>query len=598
MQGDVRVAERPVEVGRRGAEGGRQPGRFARAARALAARWAVGAAVALAYVLATVFMTWPLAARVGSATPPGEDPLLQIWIARWVQHALVSDPLGLYDANIFHPARNTLAYSDSNVPAALLSAPAFLLTGNAVLAVNLLVLGTFVLAAGGMYALVGRLAGNRAAGFLAGLAYAFLPYRFSLLWHLNQLGHAWTPWVLLALVVLLERRTWRAATLFGLLLAVQALTSFYLAFQMVLAVGIALAVALAADPRARTGRFLGGLVVAGGLAAALVVPLALPYLAVRDEQGLQRTLGEAERYGATPRSYLKIERGNHVWGGLVPDRGGEDALFPGGVALLGAALALVGLRRRPAATVAALAIAAAAFVISLGPTWRGAAGSGLPLPYRFLFDHFPFFKAMRVPARFGILTDFAIVVLGGLGAAWAWERLAPRLPRGHGRTVAGAALTALLACGVLFETHIGPVPLEEVERGPEVAAVYDWLARQPEGPVMEFPAGDIRRDARSMYWSTRHWKPLVQGYSDFVPPAHARLIEASYGDLRRANGTTAKNVSHVHAGNIGLLREFGVRYVVLHRQGYKREDWPAVIARIEATGAVEPAGEFGEATVY
>ncbi len=172
-------------------------------------------------------MTWPYAIRLGDHTPPGPDPLLQVWIARWVQHALVTDPLHLYDANALYPLEHTLAHTDANMPAALLAAPLYLLTGNAILANNLLVLGTFVLAAGGMYALVGRLAGNRAVAFLAGLAYAFLPYRYVHLWHLQQLGHAWTPWVLLALALLIERRTWRTALAFGLLLAVQTLTTFY-----------------------------------------------------------------------------------------------------------------------------------------------------------------------------------------------------------------------------------------------------------------------------------------------------------------------------------------------------------------------------------
>src|SRR5947208_4254213 len=161
--------------------------------QAPAHRWRWGAAVALAYCAATVLMTWPLAPRMWNATPPGADPILQVWVARWVQHALVTHPLHLYDANAFYPLKDSLAFSDSNVPAALLAWPVYLVTHNSIFANNLLVLGTFVLAAGGMYLLVAHLAGNCAAGFLAGLAYAFLPYRYAHLWHLNQLGHAWTP---------------------------------------------------------------------------------------------------------------------------------------------------------------------------------------------------------------------------------------------------------------------------------------------------------------------------------------------------------------------------------------------------------------------
>ncbi|HET8630703.1 MAG TPA: hypothetical protein VFL91_25070, partial [Thermomicrobiales bacterium] len=443
----------------------------------LTRRWVVGALVAAAYCVATIAMTWPYAAHLWSQTPPGGDPLLQVWIARWVQHALVTNPLHLYDANAFYPLKDTLAYSDSNVPAALLAAPLYLLTHNGVFANNLLVLGTFVLAAGGMYALVAHLTGNRAAGFLAGLGYAFLPYRYAHLWHLNQLSHAWTPWVLFAFVLLVERRTWRPALAFGLLLAVQVLASFYVAFQIALAVGVVLVVAVVADPRARTRRFAAQFAAACGLAALLILPFALPYLHVRDQQGLERTLLETEKWQATPDSYLKVEVRNRVWEGLTAAHGGEDTLFPGGLAILGAVVGLVGARRRRAPTVALVAIAMVAFIMSLGPTWDAANGGTAPLPYRFLFDHVPLFKAMRVTARFGVLVDFAVVALAGFGAAWAWERLAPRLAPERARVVAIAA-TVVLAALVLFELNTTPVPLTPLDQSPNLTAPYRWLAAQ------------------------------------------------------------------------------------------------------------------------
>ncbi len=579
--------------------------------------WGVG--VTFAYVVATIVMTWPYAARLGSSTPGGGDPLLQIWIARWVQHALVTNPLRLYDANIFYPYHNTLAYSDSNVPAALLSAPVYLLTGNPILAVNLLVLGTFVLAAGGVYALMVALTGNRAAGFLAGLAYAFLPYRFAHIYHLNQLGHAWTPWVLLALVLLVQRHAksqrdlgvddtprprdaWRLAVAFGVLFAVQVVTSFYVAFQLVFAVGIALVVAVVAEPATRSWRFLGQLAVAGAVAGAIILPLALPYLRVRDELGLERTVREAERYRAELTSYFKVTGENAFWERL-PERGGsEDILFPGGVALVGAALGLLAWRRRPALTTAAVVTGLIALIISLGPTWHPERGGGTPLPYRFLYDHFPFFKAMRVPARFGVLTDFAVVVLAASGFAWVWELLAARL-RPQVAQLVGIGATAAVSLLILVELHAAPFPLTAVDRSAEASAPYRWLAEQPDkGAVMEFPVIELGQGERpitlAMYWSTLHWKPLVQGYSGFAPPSLEVIQNTFIGDMKRPNGTVAEAISFVTGDDIGVLQDLGVRYILLHQYSYKREDWPLVLDKLEETGLVERAGEFGEVTIY
>lgn len=578
------------------------------------ARLAWGAGVTLAYLAATIAMTWPYPARLANATPGGGDSLLQTWIARWVQHALITQPTRLYDANVFYPYPATLAYSDSNIPAALLAIPPYLLTGNAILAINLLTLGTFVLAAGGLYALAVALTGNRAVAFVAGLAYAFLPYRYAHIYHLNQLGHAWTPWVLLALVLLVRRLaadragetggagSWWRAVAFGVLLAVQAVTSFYVAFQLVVVVGFALVAALIAAPAARSPRGLAHLALAGVVAAAIVLPLALPYLQVRDNFGLERQLWEAERFSATPLSYLRVTAENDFWGRLRGPGSLEKVLFPGGVALAGAVLGLLAWRRRPALTTVAVITAIVAFVISLGPTWDADRGGTTPLPYRFLYDHFPAFKAMRVPARFGALVSLAAVVLAASGLAWAWELIAARL-RPQAARLAGGAATAALALLVLVELQAGGFPLLGVDRSETAAAPYRWLAQQPDqGAVIEFPVLAVGQDeeelALAMYWSTLHWKPLVQGYSGFIPPTQELIQNTFTGNLRRPNGTIAEEVSFPSRENIGVLQDLGVRYILLNRLSYKREDWPVILATVEETGAVERAGEVGDKLIY
>lgn len=566
---------------------------------AILPRPARGLLIVLAYALATILMTWPWVTRLANSVPPGGDPLLQIWISRWVQHALVTQPLHLYDANAFFPLHTTLAYSDSNIPAGIMAAPIFLLTGNALLGNNLLVLGTFVLAACGAYLLVRELVGNRAAAFLAGFAYAFLPYRFAHIWHLNQLGHAWTPLVLFVLLLFVRRQRWPYAIAFGVLFAVQVLTSFYVAFQVAFAVAVLMAVVLVADPRARTPRFLLQLAAAAVLALAIVLPLALPYLQVRDQQGLERTLVEAESYRASPTSYLKVQGGNRLWSWLVEQHGGEDTLFPGAIVITGAVVGLIGFRRRPAITVGLLALLALGFTLALGPTWHPEANGGAPLPYRLFYEHFPFFKAMRVPARFGVLALLALVLLAACGAAWVWERYADRLP-GARRLAIGAGATGLLAVLILADLFTAPLHFVRVDNSPEITAPYRWLATQPgSDPVIEFPAlTDDATAATQMYWSTLNWKPLVNGYSGFAPRAHDEYMRAFSGDLKRADGSVAGNISYVNNDNVGLIQSLGVRYLVLHHYGYKREDWDVVVAQLEGTGQVSKVGDFGEAVIY
>ncbi|HEU5431624.1 MAG TPA: glycosyltransferase 87 family protein, partial [Thermomicrobiales bacterium] len=331
----------------------------------------VGAAVTLLFATATVVMTWPYVLDLSDATVVGFDPLLQIWLSRWVQHALTTDPRHLYDANIFYPFQQTLAYTDANIPGALIAAPIDLLTRNPILTNSLLVLATFVFAAAGVYAIVVRLTGNRAAGILCGLAYAFLPYRYVHLWHLNWLESAWLPWIVLALLATIERPTWRRGALLGLLSAILILTSFYFAIQIAF-LGLALTfAALVARPALRSLALYRALGLAALVIALICVPLDLPYLAVQQEQGLERTLAEAEQYKATPASYLAVApwqavapldrllgvhpgvnqslttvgQTPHADGHMHPEIVIEDALFPGGIALVGALVGLCCWRR-------------------------------------------------------------------------------------------------------------------------------------------------------------------------------------------------------------------------------------------------------------
>ena len=70
-------------------------------------------------IAASVIMTWPLVTglnRLGRTANSG-DARVSVWNVAWVAHALLTDPGDLFDANIFHPHRNTLAFSEANLAA-------------------------------------------------------------------------------------------------------------------------------------------------------------------------------------------------------------------------------------------------------------------------------------------------------------------------------------------------------------------------------------------------------------------------------------------------------------------------------------------------
>ena len=101
------------------------------------------------FVLLAIAHTWPLATNPGGLSRNDtHDTVHHEWILAWDAHQLATDPLHLFDANIFYPERDTLAYSDHLLPQAVMAAP--LLWGGAspVLAYNLLLIAGLALPAG------------------------------------------------------------------------------------------------------------------------------------------------------------------------------------------------------------------------------------------------------------------------------------------------------------------------------------------------------------------------------------------------------------------------------------------------------------------
>src|SRR3990172_1415881 len=170
-----------------------------------ASRLLAAPAVAGWYTLASVLMTWPLARGLTRdlAWDLG-DPLLNCWILagnadrlwRFLRGDLTA-LAGFWSRGIFDPTPLTLAFSESLIPQTLQILPVWAFSHNAILCYNLIFLSTFVLSGLGVFLLVRHLTGDSRAAFVAGLIYAFVPYRVGQFSHLQVLSSQWMPFAIL-----------------------------------------------------------------------------------------------------------------------------------------------------------------------------------------------------------------------------------------------------------------------------------------------------------------------------------------------------------------------------------------------------------------
>jgi hypothetical protein len=113
--------------------------------------------VAAVYLLACGVMTAPICnlTHLGSASNGGDSRLI-IWTLAWDNQALLDRVPSLFDANIFYPAKDALAYSEHLYGISLFTLPVYALTRNPVLAYNLVWLLSFLLSAAAAHALAWR----------------------------------------------------------------------------------------------------------------------------------------------------------------------------------------------------------------------------------------------------------------------------------------------------------------------------------------------------------------------------------------------------------------------------------------------------------
>ena len=165
-------------------------------------------ALAVAVIAAlTIVATWPLAPRLTNSLPGDYgDPVFVTWAIGWVDSTLtdaIRQPSALtrlWDANIFFPERQTLAYSEHFIAQSLLTLPLFWITGNLLLTYNAAFLASFFLTGIGTLLLARAVTGSIAAALIAAVIAAFNEYR--LVWevaHLHVLSIQWLPFALYAL---------------------------------------------------------------------------------------------------------------------------------------------------------------------------------------------------------------------------------------------------------------------------------------------------------------------------------------------------------------------------------------------------------------
>lgn len=574
------------------------------------------------------------------------DPLLNMWTLSWDTTTLLHAPTHLWQAQLLYPNNLSLSYSENLLGEAIIYGPFFLLSQNPVFAYNMTFYISFLLCGTNMYIMARHYTDKPLAAFVAALIYAFAPYRLAQLDHIHIIAGEWMPLAFLYLDLALEQGRWRNWILFALFYFLQLLSSIYygifLSYALLAFVLIRYTIPFIGQLRSRKGTYVKYLlrraiqpVIVFAIMFIFLGVLMAPYL-VSLQGGFSRSLGQSTGYAAFVRDFVFAVPFNWLYGtsyynGIVLPYDSEHYLFLG---LTTMALATCGIilawRKRSTVLRAYSWTALIVLLFAFGPFLQYSTPSGgpfvaaasrylgrialppnppnIPMPWALAYFVLPGFSGLRVPARLIGVLLIMLALLAAFSVAWLqntandyaekrinteqtavlvrhFTRLSPL------RTVALRTLLVLIPLAILVEAVPAYIPVTQVPTGNAIPAVYQWLSTHgDQEPIVELPMAylneifSFKQEAWYDYYAIYHTHPIANGWSGYRPSL--------------TNDMAALLLNFPSASSLAFLKQYHIRYVVLHLQYYNPAIAATILARAESNAGLRRVAVFGSDSVW
>ena len=188
------------------------------------------------------------------------------------------------------------------------------------------------------------------------------------------------------------------------------------------------------------------------------------------------------------------------------------------------------------------------FLLSLGPAPPLLGGPALA-PFGWLAT-LPGFSGMRAPGRFALMCMLGLVGPDGAGLGGRGASGGPGSRVGH----AGCLVPLMLA-----EWFVVDFPAGKPEVHP-IPAIYRTAEIRRRAALVSLPEyrdqPDWFKGGDYLYYSTAHWRPIVNGFGRSEPPTQPEIVAKV----------------RAFASDPAAVRALGVQYVVVHGDRLARED--------------------------
>ncbi|MBI3366013.1 hypothetical protein HY041_00085 [Candidatus Roizmanbacteria bacterium] len=518
------------------------------------------------FLFFAIGITYPLILHLSSYSLGKGDELLITWIINWNIHALSTNPLKIFAANIFYPYLNTLSFSEPFFTSSIIALIPTLILKNPLVAYNINIVFSLTLLGFSTYCLTYYLSKNILSAFIAGLLISFSPFTLGRLFQIQVISIQWIPLSLIFFIKFLREGKTKNFIFASVFFMLQVANSFLPGYFLILCYSV-ITVSYFLSKKNLLKKFFNRKIVFIIVLTSIITGiLGYPYFKTSKTFHYVRDIRDTIHFANRPEYFFYPNDKTRLETTLkkiiyVNDKGPYryDGYWglPFLILFILSCLILLKMKRQKKFFSALfLAITALSFVMSLGPAfqWGGKVIKYpfiIPLPYALFYYLIPGFNGLRNSGRWEMLTIFAASVFIGLVLAKLMKKM----------SLKNIFITCMITTAIFAEIRI-PFKYYQLPTTQEFPKVYSFINSLPNDvAIIELPifSWDVQPYSNTEfmreYFSTLHFRKMVNGYSGFSPKEWEKNTKILTNEF-----PSKKTIEY--------LKRIKVNYVILHKKDY------------------------------
>ncbi len=521
------------------------------------------------FFLSAIYITYPLLFHLGDYVTALGDELVIAWIQNWVIHALTTNPPGLFEANLYFPYHNTLAFSETFIVTSILALPLRMFTGEPIITVNFTLISSLVLLGFSIYLLSYYLTRDFFTSLLAGILVIFSPAVLDKATHLQILSIYWVPLSILFFIKFIKSQRAKDLIISLLFFLLQTYNSFMPGYFILFSFFIIFIFTWLNNKKQTKKLVTKRNLFILTFSFLLLIPIVIPYYKVSKEFNYTRDIRDSIHLALQPEDLLYSSPLTRIQKKLLSlpfnQQSQNNEFKPGYVGFIFTILIIISIyyfiknHKKPNKQLQNfITIAFTGLILSFGPALHLGRQTihdpfPIPLPYALFYYILPGFQGFRNSARWEMLFILAISIAIAIMLQEFFEKKS---------IITKSIIYTLLIIATIIEFNF-PMHFERVTQRKDFPQVYSWLATTPKDtaviimPIYNWSSTYAGEEMKREYFSTINFRQTVNGYSGFSPPPWQKLLTTLHQDFPGDN-------------SINILKDLGVNYIIVDKYLYDR----------------------------